>query len=159
MGKVTIYKKYITLARKMARENSTARVDGRSVFIKRYPGGNYRIIMVHVTEKQRAMRDMFAEANVMAKADMTSWNRVRHWARYAKRYNKRGAYRAAVSYYCRLLAKADDRGEVESVEYKPLFVVERRGEDGVEKRHDEGYYIPMYGYGGSCVGGSWILAG
>ena len=103
MGKVAIRKKYITYARKAAREDSTARIDGRSTFIKRYPGNNYRIIMVHVTKRQRALRDMFADANVLAKSDMTKWNRVRHWERYARKHKKHGAYRAAVSFYYKMI--------------------------------------------------------
>lgn len=103
MGKVTIRKNCITYARKAARVDSTARIDGRSIFIKRYPGNNYRIIMVHVTEKQRAVRDMFADANRLAKDDMKRWNRIRHWQRYARKYKKLGAYRAAVSFYYKLI--------------------------------------------------------
>ncbi|MCQ2216109.1 MAG: hypothetical protein MJZ31_09375 [Bacteroidales bacterium] len=103
MGRVTIRKKYITVARKAMRSDSTARVDGRSIFIKRYPGHNYKLIMVHVTKKQRAVRDMFADANVLAKEDMKRWNRVRHWERYARLHKKLGAYRAAVSYYYKLI--------------------------------------------------------
>ncbi len=99
MRRAAIREKCITIARKTMREGSTARVDGRSVFIKRYPGKNYKIIMVHVTKKQRAVRDMFADANVLAKGDMSKWNRVRHWERYAKKHKKLGAYRAAVSFY------------------------------------------------------------
>lgn len=108
MGKVAIRKKYITYARKAAREDSTARIDGRSTFIKRYPGNNYRIIMVHVTKRQRALRDMFADANVLAKSDMTKWNRVRHWERYARKHKKRGAYRAAVSFYYKMIREHGD---------------------------------------------------
>lgn len=115
MGKVAIRKKYITYARKAAREDSTARIDGRSTFIKRYPGNNYRIIMVHVTKRQRALRDMFADANVLAKSDMTKWNRVRHWERYARKHKKHGAYRAAVSFYYKMIREHGD----ELVEIKP----------------------------------------
>ena len=115
MGKATIRKKCITEARRCARAESTARVDGRSIFIKRYTGGNYRIIMVHVTKKQRAVRDMFADANVLAKSDMTKWNRVRHWERYARKHKKHGAYRAAVSFYYKMIREHGD----ELVEIKP----------------------------------------
>ncbi|MCQ2214850.1 MAG: hypothetical protein MJZ31_02895 [Bacteroidales bacterium] len=103
MGRVTIRKKCITIARKAMRSDSTARVDGKSIFIKRYPGHNYKLIMVHVTKKQRAVRDMFADANVLAKEDMKRWNRVRHWERYARQHKKLGAYRAAVSYYYKMI--------------------------------------------------------
>lgn len=105
MAKTTIQKKHITLARNEARAKSTARIDGRSIFIKRYPGNNYRIILVHVTEKQRAARDMFADANALAKDDMKRWNRARHWRRYAHKHHISRAYRAAVSFYYKLILK------------------------------------------------------
>lgn len=108
MAKATIRRKCITIARSEVRANSTARVDGRSVFIKRYPGHNFRIIMVHVSKKQRAVRDMFADANVLAKEDMLKWNRVRHWERYARQHKKHGAYRAAVSYYYKMIREHSD---------------------------------------------------
>lgn len=109
MASVTILKKHVTHARRAARKDSTARVDGRSIFIKRYPGNNYKIIMVHVTQKQRAVRDMFADANALAKNDMSRWNRVRHWKRYARKHHKLGAYRAAVSYYYSLIRKHSEQ--------------------------------------------------
>lgn len=115
MGRVTIRKKCITIARKAMQSDSTARVDGKSIFIKRYPGHNYKLIMVHVTKKQRAVRDMFADANVLAKSDMTKWNRVRHWERYARKHKKHGAYRAAVSFYYKMIREHGD----ELVEIKP----------------------------------------
>lgn len=105
MATVNILKKHITHARNAARKDSTARIDGRSIFIKRYPGNNFKIIMVHVTKKQRAARDMFADAVALAKDDMSRWNRVRHWKRYALKHHKLGAYRAAVSYYYNLIRK------------------------------------------------------
>ncbi|MCQ2236072.1 MAG: hypothetical protein MJZ18_03620 [Bacteroidales bacterium] len=98
MAKATIRRKCITIARSEVRANSTARVDGRSVFIKRYPGHNFRIIMVHVSKKQR----------VLAKEDMLKWNRVRHWERYARQHKKHGAYRAAVSYYYKMIREHSD---------------------------------------------------
>ena len=132
MGKATIRKKYITYARKAAREGSTARIDGRSVFIKRYPGNNYRIIMVHVTKRQRALRDMFADANVLAKSDMTKWNRVRHWERYARKHKKHGAYRAAVSFYYKMIREHGD----ELVEIKPW-----KEEEKLLKRENTFYWV------------------
>ncbi|MDO4461558.1 MAG: hypothetical protein Q4C30_03545 [Bacteroidia bacterium] len=108
--KVQILHKYKTLARREARLQSTARVDGRSVFIKRYPGKRYHVIMVHVTEKQRSMRDMFAEASRLAKEDMKRWNRVRHWYREARRRGILGGYRAAVAFYYKKLR--EENGEL-----------------------------------------------
>lgn len=116
MASVTILKKHITHARRVARNDSTARIDGRSTFIKRYPGNNFKIIMVHVTDKQRAVRDMFADANALAKDDMSRWNRLRHWRRYARKHHKLGAYRAAVSYYYSLIRKHGNKLQVLSQE-------------------------------------------
>lgn len=109
MAIANIRKKYITYARNLARGKSTARTDGRSIYFKRYAGKRYHIIMVHVTEKQRALRDMFAEANKLAKADMTRWNRVRHWERYARKHKKLGAYRAAVSFYYKMIREQGNK--------------------------------------------------
>lgn len=126
MAKVTILKKHITCARKAARASSTARVDGRSVYIKRYPGSNnYKLIMVHVTKKQRALRDMFADANVLAKEDMGKWNRVRHWKRYARKHKKHGAYRAAVSFYYSIIREHGEELKKSEIE---------NTKDGVEMR-------------------------
>lgn len=117
MAKVTILKNHITYARKAARADSTARVDGRSIYIKRYPGkDNYKLIMVHVTKKQRALRDMFADANVLAKEDMGKWNRVRHWKRYARKHKKQGAYRAAVSFYYKVIREHGEELKKREVE-------------------------------------------
>ncbi|MDO4462833.1 MAG: hypothetical protein Q4C30_10165 [Bacteroidia bacterium] len=111
--RVEILHKYKTYARREARENSTAREDGRSIFIKRYPGNKYHIIMVYVTEKQRALRDMFAYANKLAKEDMKKWNRVRHWSRFARKKHISRAYRAAVSFYYKMLKEGGGEMKVE----------------------------------------------
>lgn len=102
MAVVSILHKHITMARKAMRDDSRARIDGRSFYIKRY-GKRYHIIMVHVTDNQRRARDMFADAQRLAKDDMQQWNRIRHWRRYARQHRILGPYRAAVSYYYKLL--------------------------------------------------------
>ncbi len=109
MASATIKHKHITIARRAARTDSTARIDGRSIFIKRYPGNNFKIIMVHVTEKQRRARDIFADAQRLAKDDYQKWNRIRHWRRIAKTHKLKGGYRAAVSFYYRLLLEHGDQ--------------------------------------------------
>ncbi|MCQ2215166.1 MAG: hypothetical protein MJZ31_04505 [Bacteroidales bacterium] len=109
MASVTIKPRHITIARRAARTDSTARIDGRSIFIKRYPGNNFKIIMVHVTKKQRRARDIFADAQRLAKDDYQKWNRIRHWRRIARTHKHKGGYRAAVSFYYRLLLEHGDQ--------------------------------------------------
>lgn len=112
MAKIEIRYKCITMAREVARKNSTARITGRSVFIKRCYK-SYRLIGVIVTEKQRNCRDIFAEAQRMAKEDLRNWNRRRHWARLARRHKIGGAHRMAVSCYYRLLK--ENGGQVNDI--------------------------------------------
>lgn len=121
MTRVSIKHKYVTHARKMMRADSRARITGYSTYIKRCKKGDYRIMMVKVSKSQRALRDMFADAQKLAKSDMVSWNRIRHWKREARRRKIGGAYRAAVSFYYKMLR---EHGE-ELVEVRPWKEDER----------------------------------
>ncbi len=126
MALANIKNKYVTVARQHARDNSNARKNGESIFYKRY-GKRYHLIAVYVTQKQRAMRDLFAEAVRMAKEDMTKWNRVRHWSRQARKHHIIGAYRAAVSCYYKLIKKqGNDIKEMKRVCCKIYVFSERR---------------------------------
>lgn len=118
MARIEIKHKCIMIARESARKDSMARITGRSVFIKRYYG-RYRLIGVVVSEKQRSCRDMFAEAQRMAKEDLRSWNRRRHWARLARRHKIGGAHRMAVSCYYRLLK--ENGGQVNDILGKEII--------------------------------------
>ncbi len=115
MARVTIKPKYVTYARRMMRADSQARITGYSTYIKRCGKGDYRILRVKVSKSQRALRDMFADAQKLAKSDMVSWNRIRHWKREARKHKIGGAYRAAVSFYYKMLR---EHGE-ELVEIRP----------------------------------------
>ncbi|MDO4461151.1 MAG: hypothetical protein Q4C30_01455 [Bacteroidia bacterium] len=160
--KVEIRHKYKTYARREAREQSTARVDGRSVFIKRYPGNRYHVIMVYVTEKQRTLRDIFAEANRLAKSDMTKWNRVRHWSREARRRGILGCYRAAVSFYYRELRRERGEGMVNNEQVKINNKLCYWVIDGGERAIDNDQWIDNYRPWviGNCWGERvWRLAG
>lgn len=142
MGRVAIREKHITIARKAMRSGSTARVDGRSIFIKRYPGHNYKLIMVHVTKKQRAVRDMFADANALAKEDMKKWNRVRHWERYARQHKKLGAYRAAVSYYYKMIREhGKELKEVKTQSWREKKFDKREVDMRVFKERDTFFWV------------------
>ena len=121
MARVTIKHKYVTRARREMRADSRARITGYSTYIKRCSKGDYRILRVRVSKAQRALRDMFADAQKLAKSDMVSWNRIRHWKREARRHKIGGAYRAAVSFYYKMLR---EHGE-ELVEVRPWKEDER----------------------------------
>lgn len=90
------------VAREAARRDSSARITGKSVFIKRYHG-EYRIIGVNVTKEQRKCRDIFADAQKLASYELKQWNKKRHWVREAKRHKVKGAHRMAVSHYYKIL--------------------------------------------------------
>ncbi|MDO4461031.1 MAG: hypothetical protein Q4C30_00850 [Bacteroidia bacterium] len=102
MARISIERKHIMAAREAARRDSNARISGRSVFIKRYYGG-YRIIGVIVSKRQRACRDIFADAQKLASYELKQWNKRRHWNREARRHKIKGAHRMAVSYFYKLL--------------------------------------------------------
>ncbi len=93
-------------ARNAARIKSNARISGQSIFIKRYHG-EYRLIGVQVTKKQRKCRDIFADAQKLASYEMKKWNLKRHWGRLAKIHKVKGAHRMAVSYFYKLLKEND----------------------------------------------------
>lgn len=115
MARVEIRKKCNTTAREAARKDSSARITGRSVFIKRLHG-KYWIMGMEVSKRQRTCRDLFADAQKLASRDLQGWNRKRHWGRIAKRHKVKGAHRMAVSYFYKLLK--ENGGELDEALYE-----------------------------------------
>lgn len=136
MGSLEIRHKMVTLARRKSRASSDARISGRSIFIKRYPGKRYKLIAMDVSKKQRALRDMFADAQKLAQDDMKSWNRVRHWERYARKHKKRSAYRGAVSFYYKMLREHGE--ELREVVSREATGRKSYGQSGQQHLRDEG---------------------
>lgn len=130
MARVEIRHKCVTMARNSARRDSCARETGISVFIKRYYG-RYRLLAVAVSGKQRACRELFAEAQRMAAEDLKRWNRRRYWRRLARVHRVKCGHRMAVSWYYKMLkecgldgAKVKDiAGRYESGEFVGRGVV------------------------------------
>lgn len=106
--KVSILHKHVTLARHAIRQ----RIANRSVFVRRLHGRYY--IYAHiVTDKQQKQRDIFAQAQSLAKAEMASRTRRRFWSREALNNKVAGPRRMAVSFFCRMLRKY--RGQVDRI--------------------------------------------
>lgn len=102
MARIEIKRKHVMVARDAARRESTARITGKSVFIKRCYG-KYRLIGVVVSKEQRKCRDIFSDAQKLASYELKQWNKKRHWARLAKTHKVKGAHRMAVSAFYKLL--------------------------------------------------------
>lgn len=115
MARVEIRYKCIMKAREALRRDKTSRLTGRSVFIKRYYG-QYKIIGVEVSAKQRSCRDLFTDAQKLASKEMKKWNKKRHWERMAKRHKVHGAHRMAVSWFYKLLKENEGRLDVALLE-------------------------------------------
>lgn len=105
MARVEIRYKCIMKAREALRRDKTSRLTGRSVFIKRYYG-QYKIIGVEVSAKQRSCRDLFTDAQKLASKEMKKWNKKRHWERMARKHKIRGAHRMAVSWFYGMLKES-----------------------------------------------------
>ncbi len=109
--RVEILHKHITMARKKIRE----RIGERSIYIKR-KYGRYFIYVHNVTEKQQKNRDIFTRAQELAKEDLKTWNRRRHWNRLAKLHKIKGGRRMAISFFCKMLRECE--GDIEEAKVR-----------------------------------------
>ncbi|MCQ2216844.1 MAG: hypothetical protein MJZ31_13115 [Bacteroidales bacterium] len=149
MARVEIRHKCIMVAREAARRDSRARETGRSVFIKRYYG-NYKLLAVEVSEKQRSCRDLFADAQKLASKEMKMWNKKRHWERMAKRHKVHGAHRMAVSWFYKLLKDNDGRLDVAlsgkaDREMKVLSINKRRTKERTKEYREQSFLYKKFG--------------
>ena len=142
MARLEIKHKCVMIAREASRKSSTARVTGKSVFIKRYHG-TYRLIGVEVSKAQRSCRDIFADAQKLAHRDLQRWNRKRHWSREAKRHKVKGAHRMAVGYFYHILKENGKELTEELYKTRERYTKnEREGQTMTWEKMDE--YSPFH---------------